>query len=72
MRKTRQVRVKAVDKEGFRKFLKKEGKSQRVTDAAIARVEEFERYLKEQKSGKELNRASPQDLDAFISWLEKK
>lgn len=60
-----------MDREGFRKFLKKEGKSQRVIDAAIAHVEEFERYLKEQKSGIELEKACPEDLDAFISWLEK-
>jgi hypothetical protein len=65
------IRVKTVDREGFRKFLKKGGKSQRITDASIAHVEEFERYLKEQKGGKELDRASPEDLDAFISWVER-
>lgn len=63
--------MKTVDREGFRKFLKKEGKSQRVTGAAIARVEGFECYLKEQRGGRELDKASPQDLDAFISWIEK-
>ena len=42
-----------------------------MTDAAIANVEEFERYLKEQKDGKELDKAIPEDLDAFISWIEK-
>jgi hypothetical protein len=63
--------VKTVDREGFRKFLKQGGKSQRVTDAAVAHVEEFERYLKEQKCGKELDGAIPRDLDAFISWIER-
>jgi hypothetical protein len=63
--------VKAMDREGFRRYLKKEGKSQRITDAAIAHVEEFERYMKEQKGGKELDKARPEDLDAFISWVEK-
>ncbi len=60
-----------MDKEGFRRFLKKGGKSQRVTDAAIANVEEFECYLKEQGGGKGLDKAGPEDLDAFISWIEK-
>ncbi len=64
-------RVKALDKEEFRKFLRKNGKSQRVIDSTVAHVEEFERYLKEQKDKKELDRASPEDFDAFISWLEK-
>jgi hypothetical protein len=71
VKKNTAIWVEVVDREGFRKFLKKEGKSQRVTDAAIAHVEQFERYLKEQKGGKELDTATPEDLDAFISWIEK-
>jgi hypothetical protein len=63
--------VKTVDRERFRKFLKKGGRSQRVTDAAIAHVEEFERYLKWHAGGKELDKACPKDIDAFISWIEK-
>jgi hypothetical protein len=63
--------VKTVDKEGFRKFLRKGGKSQRITEAAIAHVEEFECYLKKQANGKELDKANPEDLDTFISWIEK-
>jgi hypothetical protein len=63
--------VKVVDREGFRKFLKKSGKSPRVTDAAIAHVEEFEHYLEEQTGVKELDEAGPEDLDAFIRWVEK-
>jgi hypothetical protein len=63
--------VKAADREGLRKFLKKGGKSHRVINAAIAHVEKFERCLKEQKSGKELDKARPEDLDAFILWIEK-
>lgn len=66
-KQTLQIRVRTVAREGFRRFLKKGGESQRVTDAAIANVEEFERYLKEQKGRKELDKAGPEDLDAFIS-----
>jgi len=65
------IRVKALDKEEFRKFLRKNGKSQRVIDLTIAHVEEFERYLEEQKGEKKLDKANPEDLDAFISWIEK-
>jgi predicted flap endonuclease-1-like 5' DNA nuclease len=60
-----------VDREGFRKFLKKEGKSLRVTNATIAHAEEFELFLKEHRRGKALDEAVPQDLDAFIFWIEK-
>jgi Domain of unknown function (DUF4332) len=63
--------VNTVDTDGFRKFLKKEGKSQRITDAVVAHAEEFERYLKEQRDVKELDKALPEDLDAFISWVER-
>ena len=65
------IRVKALDKEEFRKFLRKNGKSQRVIDLTIAHVEEFERYLEEQKGEKKFDKANPEDLDAFISWIEK-
>jgi hypothetical protein len=63
--------VKAVDKEGFQNYLRKEGKSKRIIEAAVAHVKESERYLKEQKSGKELDKAIPEELDSFISWIEK-
>lgn len=65
------IRVKALDKEEFRKFLRKNGKSQRVIDLTITHVEEFERYLEEQKGEKKFDKANPEDLDAFISWIEK-
>jgi hypothetical protein len=65
------VWVKTMDTEGFRKFLKKEGKSQRVIDVTVAHVEEFEHYLKEQRGGIGLEEACSEDLDAFISWVEK-
>jgi hypothetical protein len=63
--------VKALDIEGFRRFLKREGKSQRVIDATVAHAVELERYLKEQRDGTELANAHPEDLDAFIAWIEK-
>jgi len=54
-----------MDTKGFQKYLKKMGKSQRITEATIAHLEEFERYLKEQKGGKELEEADTGDLDAL-------
>lgn len=43
-----------------------------MVKSAVARVEEFECYLKEKRGGKELEAANPKDLEAFISWVEKK
>jgi hypothetical protein len=63
--------VKVVDKQGFQNYLKKEGKSRWIIEAAVTHVEEFERYLKEQKSGNGLDKAIPEELDSFISWIEK-
>ena len=63
--------MRLLDEEGFQRFLKRGGRSQRVVSAAVARVEEFECYLKEKRGGKELDAANPKDLEAFIAWVEK-
>ena len=60
-----------MDKEGFRIYLKKEGKSQRIINATIEHAEEFEHYLVEQRRGKKLDEACCEDLDTFICWIEQ-
>ena len=64
--------MRKVDEEGFRKFLKRGGRSPRAAKRAIAYVTEFERYLKEKRGRKELDKACPEDIDAFVSWFEEK
>jgi replicative superfamily II helicase len=61
-----------VDEEGFRKFLKRGGRSPRAVKRAIAYVTEFEQYLQEQKGRKGLDEACPEDIEAFVSWFEEK
>jgi len=61
-----------MDEEAFRKSLKHEGRSQSAVKRAIAQVAQFEQYLRVQRGGKELNTASPGDLEAFVSHVEEK
>jgi predicted flap endonuclease-1-like 5' DNA nuclease len=65
-------RVRKVDEEGFRKFLKRGGRSPRAVKRAIAYVTEFEQYLQKQRGRKGLDEACPEDLEAFVSWFEEK
>jgi hypothetical protein len=62
--------VRTMNEEGFRRYLKRGGRSQSAANRAVARVKEFERYLKEERRGKELNAADPEDLEGFVSWVE--
>jgi hypothetical protein len=63
--------VRKVDEEGFRKFLKRGGRSPKAVKRAIAYVTEFEQYLKEKRGRKGLDKACPEDLEAFVSWFEE-
>ena len=57
--------------EGFRRFLKRGGRSESAAGRIIAYVKEFERYLKEHSSVG-LNEADAGDLEAFVAWVEQK
>jgi hypothetical protein len=58
--------------EAFGKFLKRGGRSQSAAKRVIVQVTEYERYLREKKGCKELDKASPEDLKAFVSFVEEK
>lgn len=60
-----------MDEEGFRKFLKRGGRSQNAIKRCIAYVKEFERCLREHQGDKRLEEASPEDLEAFVLRVEK-
>jgi hypothetical protein len=60
-----------VNEEGFRKFLKRGGRSPSAVKLATAYVTEFEQYLQEQRGRKGLDEACPEDLEAFVSWFEE-
>ena len=59
-----------MDEEGFKKFLKRGGRSQSALERIITCVKEFEQYVKEYQS-KPLEQAGLKDLEAFVTWLEK-
>lgn len=59
------------DEEGFRKFLKRSGRSQSVLKRVITYVKDFERYLQEHRDVKELDKVVSNDLEGFVEWIEK-
>lgn len=61
-----------MNEEAFQKFLKQGGRSSSAAKRVIAQVLAYEEYLREQRSSKELDRASPEDLEAFVSHIEEK
>jgi hypothetical protein len=60
-----------VDEEGFRKFLKRGGRSPSAVKRATAYVTEFEQYLRGQRGRKGLDEARTEDLETFVSWVEE-
>jgi predicted flap endonuclease-1-like 5' DNA nuclease len=62
--------VVPLDEEGFRRYLKKTGKSERKIEFDIRNVKEFEEYLLKHK-GKKLEEAASEDLKDFVNWAEE-
>lgn len=61
-----------MNQEEFQKFLRRGGRSQSAIKRCISYAREFERYLRERRSGKGLEEASAEDLEDFVEWIEKK
>jgi hypothetical protein len=59
-----------MDKDGFRKYLKKRGKKAHVIDELVFSIEKFESYLLEQ-GVRDLQSAIPEDIRTFVDCLEK-
>ena len=57
-----------MDEEGFRKFMKKQRRSQGTMDSCVTFAQVFEEYLNTQVDRLELNEAQPEDLNAFLAW----
>jgi len=62
--------VMALDEEGFRRYLKKSGKSEKSCDFEVRNMKNFEEYLSEHKD-KKLEEASPEDLKDFTVWAKE-
>ena len=59
-----------MDEKGFRRFMKRNRRSQSATDRAVKFIKEFERFLQGRKGGKALDQSGPEDLLDFSSWGE--
>ena len=59
-----------LDEEGFKRYLKKAGRSGSKIDFDIRNVKNFEEYLLKHKR-KELEEANPNDLKDFVNWAEE-
>jgi hypothetical protein len=61
-----------LDAGAFQKFLKRGGRTPRVAKEVIAIVLKYEQYLREERGLKGLDQAKPDDLEAFVSYIEEK
>jgi len=57
-----------MDEEDFRKFMKKQRRSQGTMDSCVNFTRVFEEYLIAHFSQIDLNEAQPEQLDAFLAW----
>lgn len=60
-----------MNREEFSRFLKRGGRAPRAVDRCLRLVQQFEDYMGEQREGKTLDTARPQDLEAFVAWIER-
>jgi hypothetical protein len=60
-----------VKEEAFRAFLKRGGRSESAAARCIRITQEFTGYLQEQREGRPLDEAGPEDLEAFVDWVER-
>jgi hypothetical protein len=65
-------RVISLDDEDFWKFLKRGGRFESAGKRVIAQMSEYERFLREKRSRKRPDNATPEDLEAFVSFAEEK
>ena len=62
--------VMGLDEEGFKRYLKKIGRSERKIEFDIRNMKKFEEYLLKHKR-KKLEEATPNDLKDFVKWAEE-
>jgi hypothetical protein len=60
-----------LDEEGFRRYLKKIGKTEKRCGSEVHNLRKFEEYLSKHKNTK-LGAETPEDLKDFVKWAEGK
>jgi len=59
-----------LDEVGFRKYLKRGGRTERVQEEVVRIVRGFEEFLRTQRNNRTLDKAQPKDLEEFTKWVE--
>jgi hypothetical protein len=59
-----------LDEESFKRYLKKNGRSERKIEFDVRNMKNFEEYLLKHKR-KKLEEAAPNDLKDFVNWAEE-
>jgi hypothetical protein len=60
-----------MDEEGFRRFLKRGGRSVSAAGRCVKHVGQFEAYLHGCQEGQSLDGAGYEDLVRFVAWIER-
>lgn len=63
--------VLILDEEGFRRYLKKTGHTDKRCDSEVRRLKTFEEYLSRYKN-KKMGAETPEDLKDFVNWAQGK
>ncbi len=61
--------VLVLDEQGFRRYLKGTGKTEKRCDSEVRNVKKFEEYLSKHKN-KKFGAETPEDLRDFVNWAE--
>lgn len=59
-----------MDEEGFKRYLKKGGRSQSAIKRCASYVVDFADYLQENRDVESIDEASEKDLESYVEWVE--
>ncbi len=60
-----------MDEAAFRAFLKRGGRTPSMAQQVVTLVQRFADYLRSECGGRDLDEARPQDLEAYVAWVER-
>lgn len=59
-----------LNEEAFRKFLQRGGRKPHTVDGVIKIVRRYEAYLHKYADGKNIDQATPEDVEIYVDWFE--
>jgi hypothetical protein len=60
-----------MDEAAFRTFLKRGGRTLSMAQQVVTLVQRFASYLQTERGGRGLDEARPEDLEAYVAWVER-